>query len=481
LPVTNLNGGTSASASTFWRGDGSWAAPTGGSGTVTSVAATVPSFLSVSGSPITTSGTLAIAYSGTALPVANGGTGQTTASAAFNALSPITTTGDLIIGNGTNSATRLAIGTNAYVLTSNGTTATWAAAAGGGLTGFTAAENTTSPNDTVYVDSLTASAASTNADVAFVPKGTGAILAQVPDSTTAGGNKRGTYAVDWQRVRNNANQVAGSYSVIAGGQNNRAVGPYGVVSGGISNAATGNYASIGGGATNTASQDYTTIAGGRNNTASGYASFIGSSFSTASGTYSAVVGGDSHTASGQGAVVVGGASNTANSTSSSVIGGNYGSTRSIIANTVFTASNSPIASSLGVSQSALLVLGVATTDATATVLRSNTSAATTTNQVILPNNSAYYFRGECIAGKTAAGDTKGWYIEGVIKRGAGVGTTALVGTPSVTSLYADAGAATWNVTATADTTNGGLAITVTGQAATTIRWVCQIRTTEMTF
>lgn len=66
------------------------------------------------------------------LAVANGGTGQTTASAAFNALSPVTTTGDLIIGNGTNSTTRLGIGANTYVLTSNGTTATWAAASGGG-------------------------------------------------------------------------------------------------------------------------------------------------------------------------------------------------------------------------------------------------------------------------------------------------------------------------------------------------------------
>ena len=49
-----------------------------GTGTVTSVAATVPTFLSVSGSPITTSGTLAVTLSGTALPVANGGTGVTT-------------------------------------------------------------------------------------------------------------------------------------------------------------------------------------------------------------------------------------------------------------------------------------------------------------------------------------------------------------------------------------------------------------------
>ena len=46
-------------------------------GTVTSVAATVPSFLSITGSPITTSGTLAIGYSGTALPIANGGTNAT--------------------------------------------------------------------------------------------------------------------------------------------------------------------------------------------------------------------------------------------------------------------------------------------------------------------------------------------------------------------------------------------------------------------
>ena len=49
----------------------------GAGGTVTSVDMTVPSVLSVSGNPITTSGTLAVTYSGTALPIANGGTAVT--------------------------------------------------------------------------------------------------------------------------------------------------------------------------------------------------------------------------------------------------------------------------------------------------------------------------------------------------------------------------------------------------------------------
>ena len=56
----------------------------GGGGGVTSVAATVPAFLSVAGSPITSSGTLAITLSGTALPVLNGGTGVTTSTGSGN-------------------------------------------------------------------------------------------------------------------------------------------------------------------------------------------------------------------------------------------------------------------------------------------------------------------------------------------------------------------------------------------------------------
>lgn len=52
------------------------------------------------------------------LAVANGGTGQTSATAAFDALAPTTTQGDLIYHNGTDNV-RLAKGTASQVLTMN--------------------------------------------------------------------------------------------------------------------------------------------------------------------------------------------------------------------------------------------------------------------------------------------------------------------------------------------------------------------------
>ena len=237
-----------------------------------------------------------------------------------------------------------------------------------------------------------------------------------------------------------------------------------------------NWVRIAGGSTYL--NQFQTSIGGHTNSATGFGStVIGGYSNTSSGFGATIIGGVSNTASGTYACV-GGSNSTANSTNSFVFG-TSATARSIIGNTVFSASDT--AYSGGAKQLAMLAVGVQTTDATATVLKTNSVAAGTSNQVVLPNNSAYYFRGECIAGVTAAGNTKGWYIEGVIKRGANAASTVLVGTPSVTSLYADAGAATWNLAVTADTTNGALAITATGQAATTIRWLCQIRTTEMGF
>jgi hypothetical protein len=370
-------------------------------------------------------------------------------------------------------------------------------------------------NSTTPVTEINGGALSApNADIALVAKGTGATLAQVPDGTAAGGNKRGIGATDWQKSRNgiaqvasgtqatigggNANTVSSTYGTIAGGSGNTVQGSWGTVGGGDSNTASSSYTFVGGGGVNTAQTNtYATVCGGSTNTASGQRSFIGGGENNtasaswcgslsgignvASGTYSAIAGGSGSVASASNSFVGGGDTNRANGINSCISGGANGTARLIAGYHVFPACSAPIATTQGCTQSALLLLGRQTTDATATVLTSNTSAAGTTNQVILPNNSAYSFSGEVIAGVTGAGNTARWTIDGAIKRGANAASTAMVGTATVTMTHFDAGAATWVVAVTADTTNGGIAVTVTGAAATTIRWVCRISTVEMTY
>lgn len=82
LPVTNLNSGTAASSSTFWRGDGTWSTPAGGGDVVGPASSTNNGFAVYDGATGKLlkdhAATIALAseVSGT-LPVANGGTGDT--------------------------------------------------------------------------------------------------------------------------------------------------------------------------------------------------------------------------------------------------------------------------------------------------------------------------------------------------------------------------------------------------------------------
>lgn len=133
--ITDMLPTQSGHSNQFLKTNGSGTLSWAATGTVTSVAATVPSFLSISGSPITSSGTLAITLAtqnanlifagpttGSAatptfrsivaadlptVPIAQGGTGQTTAAAAFDGLAPSQTSN------------------SGKYLTTNGTTTSW--------------------------------------------------------------------------------------------------------------------------------------------------------------------------------------------------------------------------------------------------------------------------------------------------------------------------------------------------------------------
>jgi hypothetical protein len=79
-----------------------------------------PSNVSWSTNTLDYSGSITSAtWNGNAVAINRGGTGQSTASAAFNALSPLTTAGDTLYGGTSGAGTRLAIGTAGQVLTVN--------------------------------------------------------------------------------------------------------------------------------------------------------------------------------------------------------------------------------------------------------------------------------------------------------------------------------------------------------------------------
>jgi hypothetical protein len=84
------------------------------------------------------------------LPIANGGTGQTSATNAFNALSPLTTQGDILYYNGTNNV-RLAAGTSGQFLKTLGAGANpaWADAASAGWTFLNSSATTSGSSVTI--------------------------------------------------------------------------------------------------------------------------------------------------------------------------------------------------------------------------------------------------------------------------------------------------------------------------------------------
>ena len=132
--VTVADGGTGASTLAdggLVIGNGTDAVEVVAAGTTSQIlvgggASTAP----VWGTDIPTAVTVGTKYvyraDGTDVAVADGGTGASTATGGFDALSPMTTIGDIVYGGASGTGTRLAAGTTGYILTSNGAAApTW--------------------------------------------------------------------------------------------------------------------------------------------------------------------------------------------------------------------------------------------------------------------------------------------------------------------------------------------------------------------
>lgn len=305
------------------------------------------------------------------------------------------------------------VGTSGQVLTSNGAGAlpTFQTPAGASLSNFTEAANSSSPNGTVPVVSLTATNAATNVDVALKPKGTGALTMHIADSTSAGGDKRGGRAVDLQTSRTTAAQVAsGVGSVLIGGSNSTASGSAAAVIGGLTNTASQNNAGVFVGASGTASGTDSVVLGGTNN--------------TASNTYAGVVAGAFNQATGDTSIVLGGAENKADGSYSSAMG-QQAFARGIYGAHAMSAGQLGV---LGDAQTRHFVLRSDTTNATPEALTTNNGAAGTTNQIVLPNNSVFSFFGQLTVRQGTTGDSKSIEFKGSIKRGANAAATALQGT-----------------------------------------------------
>jgi hypothetical protein len=126
-----------------------------------------------------------------------------------------------------------------------------------------------------------------------------------------------------------------------------------------------------------------------------------------------------------------------------------------------------------------IIMRNTTTTASSKVLTTDTAVASTTNQLILRNNSTQSFSITVSARRTDAfNESAGFKFEGVIDRNGVASTTSLVGTPVKTVLGRDI--ADWDCNITADTINGGLSITVTGEINKTIKWVAVCDYVEVT-
>lgn len=133
-------------------------------------------------------------------------------------------------------------------------------------------------------------------------------------------------------------------------------------------------------------------------------------------------------------------------------------------------------STTGDAQTSKMTLRIQTTDSTPSEMFLDGASAT--KRMTISSDTTWTFSILVVARRTDADNESAAYkLEGCIDRNGAAITTAIVGSVTKTILAEDTAA--WDVSATADATNGALIITVTGENAKTINWHAVVITSEI--
>ena len=214
-----------------------------------------------------------------------------------------------------------------------------------------------------------------------------------------------------------------------------------MIDGGSSNVALGSLSAIGGGTTNSANSSFSTICGGSSNTIYGiYSTIGGGQNNVASGSYSTVMGGNGALANRYGM--------------NARANGNF--------------------SSVGDAQMGSMILRNITSSSVLTELFADGASEV----LYLFDNETIGFDAQ-IVGRRVDSRIEDCYFttSGLVKRGIGSGSVSLISSSSINVIARPN--TNWSASVDANTANGSLRFQVVGEFGKTIRWVSNIRFTEI--